>query len=220
MFSTEQRLLSSASMRFMVIVLLALPAFAQAQAITVSIISLGNRPGAQITLPALSLITANPIGLTECNATTMIHLRFTGVDITRSNLQFFSGSSACSDPTMRTSTVTTACTPLQVPAQPIQMLPQVDVTVPISNIVPCGTLDAAAPTVWVLALTNPSDATSGAGQQVSFPFAHDLQAPVAPTNVSTGAGDPAVTITWSSSETRATYRVYADPSGCDSTGTP
>ncbi len=215
----ERSLLDASPMRVAVwlVLALALPASALAQEINTAVVSLGDRVEGEFGLAQLALTTANPIGSAECNDTTMIRFRFTGVDQMRSTLYFYRGAN-CNDPMIRTSTTTTSCEEL-TPTIAIGAQTTVEADVPISGLVDCARGGSGVSTIWVLALNQNTDTVTAAGQQDSFALAYDLDPPTAPTDVATTGGEANGTVRWGGGQAGFSYEVFVDTAGCAG-GTP
>lgn len=189
---------------------------ADAQAIGVNVLAFEGRSAGTFDLMDLATVAANPIGAAECTAT--ISFRFTNVDITRAQLQFFQGAS-CDDVSVRTDTTNTSCQELAVPADAIDMRAQQDVDIVAGDLVPCEEGGSGVQTIWVLALNNPSDTVTGAGQAVSFPVAYDFVAPSAPSGLTVNPGESAAQLTWDATTDQVSgYDIFVDPTGCSDTG--
>lgn len=189
---------------------------ARAQAIGVNILAFEGRSAGEFDLMDLATVAAHPIGAVECGAT--ISFRFTNVDIMRAQLQFFQGAN-CNDVSVRTDTTNTSCQELPVPPDAIDMRAQQDVDIVAGDLVPCETGGSGVQTIWVLALNNPTDTVTGAGQSVSFPVAFDFVPPSAPSGLSVAPGENAARLTWSATTDQVSgYDVFVDPTGCTDTG--
>ncbi len=153
-----------------------------------------------------------PIGEADCDS--LVTFRFTGIDVTRSALFFFHGSS-CNDPMVRTDMTSSACQATDAASVAINGRAQQDPPVLVRDLLPCDMATSGVRTIWVLALNDPTDAVTGAGQQVSFPLAYDFQVPSAPTDPSASGGEARATLTWSSAGSDVVeYQVFADATGC------
>lgn len=171
-----------------------------------------GRTASQFSLMDLATVAANPITGGECDAT--ITFRFTNVDVTRAQLEWFQGAN-CNDPAVRTSTTTTSCQALPVQSTAIDGRSQVDVAVRAGDLIDCESNSSGVRTVWVLALNNPNDTVTGNGQSVSFPIAFDLAGPSQPTGLMGTGGEDAAHLTWDTPTTAVDkYQIFMDPNGC------
>jgi hypothetical protein len=186
---------------------------AVAQAITAQILEFEGRDSTTGSLQDLASTMASPIGIAECDAT--ITFRFSNVDTSRNALEWFEGGN-CNDPAVRQDLTTTTCRELAVQPTSINRGSQVEVDVLVRDMIPeCESATGSKTlNVWVLALSNPSDEVSGAGQQVNFPIAFDFDVPTAPSNVQAKPGEVAAEVTWSAQTGVREYQVFVDPMGC------
>lgn len=187
---------------------------AEAQAIGVSLQNFSGRTTTD--LADLATTNARPIGLAECDAE--LSFRFTNVDTSRSQLEFFEGAS-CEDVSVRTDTTSTMCNELPVPPDSIDMLSQQDIVIVARDLVPCDeAAGSALRNVFVLALSSPTDEVTGAGQIVEFPIAYDFDPPAAPGGLTVNPGESAAQLTWTAASGISSYDVFLDPTGCSATG--
>jgi hypothetical protein len=143
------------------------------------------------------------------------------IDTTRSNLRFFAGSE-CDNPEVRSDTTDDRCNELTVPSQATENDPQVDATISAADLVGgCDSADSAVDTIWVLAVNNPSDAVSSAGQKVTFNIAHDFSGPDMLTGFEATGGESSAMLSWDApSGQTSSIEVYLDPSGCTDIADP
>jgi MYXO-CTERM domain-containing protein len=217
MSTQEQRLLGPLAMRYAAMILLVVAPAAHAQ-LNVTVTALGTRDATTSQLGQLATLQQSPIGVAECENAT-ITFQFTGVDTTRTQLQFWWGTD-CMTATNRTTTTTSACNDLPAETS-INMMPTLtNITFPVSSIlgVQCSSGGEGVQTTYVLALTNAGDPVS-TNQIKSFPLAYDFQPPSVPTGLGDGAGDPSAAMSWVASSGATTntvrYEVYVDPTGCE-----
>src|SRR5690349_979833 len=109
MSTQEQQLLGASAMRYAAILLLAAAPLAHAQ-LNVTVTALGTRDATTAQISQLATLQQSPIGVAECQNES-ITFQFTGVDTTRTNLQFWWGTD-CMTATNRTTSTSTACTRL------------------------------------------------------------------------------------------------------------
>jgi MYXO-CTERM domain-containing protein len=195
--------------------LLVLAPRAHAQdSITVTVRDFTGRAAGDFDLMDLATTSAVPISQGECDAGAEITFRFTNVDPMRSNLFFYQGAN-CDDVAIRNDTTDDRCSLLAGPFT-TEMRTQVDVTLPVSELVPCGEGGSGTREIFVLAVNNTmSDDVSGPGQLATFPIAYDFQGPAAPSDFEAVGGESSATLTWTADTSQITeWEIFLDPNGC------
>src|SRR5690349_19307631 len=168
MSTQEQRLLGPVAMRYAAMILLAAAPLAHAQ-LNVTVTALGSRNATTSQLSQLATLQQSPIGVAECQNDT-ITFQFTGVDTSRTNLQFWWGTD-CMTAANRTTTTSTACNHLTAQTSINSMPTIANVTFPISSIlgVACTAQTEGIQNTYVLALTSAGDPVT-ANQMKAFPL--------------------------------------------------
>lgn len=192
---------------------LAPAASAQAQDIMVTVRDFTGRT----TVPSREQLGSSagfPITQMDCDTNAEITFRFDGIDTTRTNLYLYQGAS-CDDVMIRNTTTDERCSELAGPFM-TEMRRQVDLTIGVEQLVPCGAGGGGTITVWVLAVNNTmSDEVSGAGQKATFDVAYDFEGPAAPPGFDASGGETSITVEWEAGSDQVTrYEVYVDPNGC------
>ena len=169
-------------------------------------------------------ITQSPINAAECaNASTTIDLLITGIDNTRTVLDFWNGND-CNVSDNRNTATSSLCELLSPSVSTaISGVTQWTGSIPVGELVDCSSTTDTTESIWILAVDNAggTDDVTGAGQSIGISIGYDPAPPNAPTDLTAGSGEGSLTVRWTSDEQRvASHEVFVDPAGCADGVTP
>lgn len=197
-------------------VLLAFASTANAQDISILTLEITGRDEDELNLDN------RPMNAAECeDATVEITLRISGIDTSKSVLDFWrSTGTACNEADERSTTTDRGCTHLDLGEIPLTIDGQAekDIDIPLNELANCET--DGTQTIFVLAAMGAETTEDVGTEWGKFEIEVDKTPPSAPSGVRAGSGDTAITVSWDSlGMSIFEYRVYVDAAAgsCEAT---